>query len=461
MPVCSADLYKDEVLATLAERANVAQFVSFDASLQQRFARIRGFLPNYCFRSVSVAVEALLRASPERRVNIRSFKPDDPKGGEFIREQCDVEEILSALSRLASKDFFTIVNESIDVNDGGVSGVVMGGIAEFSPGDTPRCVESGDITTLPVEIAIRVLKSVYGFEPAIRYDRSSRVEFSVHPAARGYAESNTVIWELQDAGSVSLEAQISWPNRFSRLVGDKVFGLLLADAFGQPVPYSEVISRYVQPYRFGRKLPSGMKWLRTCPSVRTPGRFTTVRGWRDPFQIVLADEPDPSNPIISSIIIQDEVRSEFSGALLTSANGRPIIEGVAGFGDKLMLGSEGPMDLPRPVRRSLEQLHQDIRNLVGPVRLEWAYDNDQVWVLQLQQQTGHSRGSVIYPGNPEVFYSFDAAAGLEKLRAVISEIKHKDVGIKLVGNVGMTSHMADVLRDAQIPSRREPSPVTS
>ena len=76
-----------------------------------------------------------------------------------------------------------------------------------------------------------------------------------------------------------------------------------------------------------------MKWLRTCPAIRTPGRFTTVRGWKDPFLIMSEDEPDPDRPVISSIIIQDEVRSEFSGALLTSADGRPIIEGVAGFGD--------------------------------------------------------------------------------------------------------------------------------
>ena len=87
--------------------------------------------------------------------------------------------------------------------------------------------------------------------------------------------------------------------------------------------------------------------------------------------------------------------------------------------------------------------------------MEWAYDGEEVWILQLQQQPGQSRGNVIYPGEPPVFRTFDSSNGLEKLREVISEIKYQNIGVILVGNVGMTSHLADVLRDAQIPSRRE------
>jgi len=455
MSVCTADLYKDEILAALSEQGNVAQFVSFDRGLQQRFARVRGFPPNHNFVRVRSAVDALLRSSPERKVNIRSFRPDEPRGGEFIQLQDNLRTIVGTLSRLATDGFFTIVNESIDVNDGGVSGVMMGGIIEFSPGDTPRCVERGDIVALPAEVALKVLSNVYRFRPELPFDNSVRVEFSIHPSPRGYAQSNTIIWETTDVGSNSLEAHLVWPNRFSRLVGDKVFGLLVADAFGLPVPSADVISRHLQPYRFGTQTRSGMKWLRTCPAIRTPGRFTTVRGWKDPFLIMSEDEPDPDRPVISSIIIQDEVRSEFSGALLTSADGRPIIEGVAGFGDELMLGNAEPTGLPRKIRKALEELHQRMRDLVGSLRMEWAYDGEEVWILQLQQQPGQSRGNVIYPGEPPVFRTFDSSNGLEKLREVISEIKYQNIGVILVGNVGMTSHLADVLRDAQIPSRRE------
>jgi hypothetical protein len=455
MPVCSQELYKDEILAALAERANVAQFVSFDTGLRQRFARVRGFPPNHNFDSVQSAVESLLRSSPEGKVNIRSFKPDDGRGREFIELQTDPQLIVGVLSRLAGNGSLTIVNESIDVNDGGVSGVMMGGIIEFSPGETPRCVEGAEIAALPSDIALKLLNNVYRFQPELSFGPSMRVEFSIHPFPRGYAESNTIIWEAEDVGSTVLEAQLVWPNRFSRLVGDKVFGLLLADAFGLPVPAADVISRYLPPYRFGTRTQSGMKWLRTCPSRRIPGRFTTVRGWRDPFRIMLEDEPDPKHPVISSIIVQDEVSSEFSGALLTSANGRPIIEGVAGFGDKFMLGNAGPVSLPRGLRKPLEELHQRMRKLVGPLRIEWASDGQEIWILQLQQQPGQSRGNVIYPGEPRVFYSFDSSQGLERLRELVSEVKDKNIGITLIGNVGMTSHLADVLRDAQIPSRRQ------
>ena len=42
---------------------------------------------------------------------------------------------------LAADGYFTIVNETVDTADGGVSGVVLGDIMEFAPLDTPRGVE--------------------------------------------------------------------------------------------------------------------------------------------------------------------------------------------------------------------------------------------------------------------------------------------------------------------------------
>jgi hypothetical protein len=46
---------------------------------------------------------------------------------------------------------------------------------------------------------------------------------------------------------------------------------------------------------------------------------------------------DPTGEQIASILVQDEVPPEYSGALLTSSGGLPIIEGVVGTGDLLML----------------------------------------------------------------------------------------------------------------------------
>ena len=77
--------FKDDILDRLARRANVAQFVSFGPDLVQRHAWIRGFQPGHRFDSpVEEAVAALLAASPEGSVNIRSWEPENPKSRSFL-----------------------------------------------------------------------------------------------------------------------------------------------------------------------------------------------------------------------------------------------------------------------------------------------------------------------------------------------------------------------------------------
>src|SRR5260370_10478446 len=76
--------FKDARLDQLAKWGNVAQFVSFGPDMEQRFSRIKGLEANHRFSGVTEAVTTLLDRSPERRVNIRSFKPDDPQGHEFV-----------------------------------------------------------------------------------------------------------------------------------------------------------------------------------------------------------------------------------------------------------------------------------------------------------------------------------------------------------------------------------------
>jgi hypothetical protein len=58
--------------------------------------------------------------------------------------------------------------------------------------------------------------------------------------------------ELEPADPVAQRRRLTWPNRFSRLLGDKAFGLLVADLHGLPVPATTVVGRRVAPFRFGR-----------------------------------------------------------------------------------------------------------------------------------------------------------------------------------------------------------------
>jgi hypothetical protein len=58
-----------------------------------------------------------------------------------------------------------------------------------------------------------------------------------------------------------------------------------------------------------------------------------------------------------------------------------------------------------------------------------------------------------WPGEVEVEHEFDVSLGLAGLRELVQIIQGTRVGIKLIGNVGMTSHIADLLRRHRVPSR--------
>lgn len=454
-------LYKDAVLDRLAARANVAQFVSFDPLLEQRFARIHGYEANRKFASVRNAIEALLAQSLEGSVNIRSFQPENPKSREFIYAQKDAGEVEGNLRRLAAQGLHTIVNETIDVCDGGVSGVLLNDVLEFAPCDTPRAVEKPGTVALPRDLGLRLLKTIYGFTPALDHSSHTRVEWSIHPLRRGFLHKHTIIWELEEVGISHAKADIRWPNLFSRFIGDKAFGLLIADLLGLPVPNTSVISRNLAPFRFGRSTGTAEVWIRTCPVVQMPGKFTTQRGWRDPFELMATEDPD--GEAIASVLAQEGVEAEYSGALVTTeadgAAGKEevTIEGTRGFGEEFMTGKQKPTALPNEVQESVRFLYTQAAAQLGPVRMEWVVDSEQVWVVQLHRGATKSSGSMIYPGTVSSYHRFEVERGLEALRDLISEVKGTDKGITLVGDVGVTSHFGDVLRRAEIPSRIVPA----
>src|ERR1700730_9439255 len=112
--------FKDARLDQLAAFGNVAQFVSFGPDLTQRFSRIKGFVPNHHFSGIREAAATLLILAPEQTVNIRSFKPDEPQGHEFLYGIGSVDAAESEIRRLTTSGLFVILNETVGVNDGGV-----------------------------------------------------------------------------------------------------------------------------------------------------------------------------------------------------------------------------------------------------------------------------------------------------------------------------------------------------
>ncbi|WP_433968612.1 hypothetical protein [Tunturiibacter gelidiferens] len=332
----------------------------------------------------------------------------------------------------------------------GVSGVAQGGSFEFAPGATPRIVESGAVATLHEPEAVRILAGVYHVEPDVPKEHDLRVEFSIHPHRCGVRNTNTILWEAEQTDAENLHAPLRWPNLFSELIGDKVFGLLVADAYGYLVPRSSVISRKIPPFSFGRPTGEDEVWLRTAPMQPEPGLYPTVRGWTDPFKIMESSEGSGQ---LASLLIQDEVRAKYSGAMISATNGGALIEGVFGFGDDFMLGKSGPVELPAEIQNRLLTMHSAIQTALGGVRIEWAFDGSEIWILQLQQIQAMSAGRTIVSGNVDHEVEFDVTRGLSELRLLLSEMEGRAWGVRLIGNVGMTSHFADVLRRSQIPSR--------
>ncbi|KQN07152.1 hypothetical protein ASE85_19005 [Sphingobium sp. Leaf26] len=445
-------LRKDESLDALAEKGNVAQFVAFmpEGDLpRQTYLRIIDCEPNQIFPTPEDAILALLSRSPEGTVNVRSYAPDNPRSREFIYALDAVENVLAAVVRLTREGLFTIVNETVDVADGGVSGVVQGDVIEFAPDDTPRCVEKPGAASLPKEMGFQLLKLVYGFSPDLG-DAVGRVEFSIHPKTRGWRGTQTLLWEQEDESDARVTATLEWPNRFSRHIGDKLYGLLMAHIATAPVPRTLAVPRRVAPFVFGADTGSHEQWIRTCPTEQQPGLFTTHRGWLDPFKLLVTE--DPTGTAIAAILSQAGVQAEFAGASLVSADGRTIVEGVSGQGDSFMLGMRLPQELPASVAEDVVRAAAKLSEVFGPVRTEWVHDGTMVWIVQLHRGATASTERVIVPGERANWIGFEAREGLEALRSLFGALD-VETGVEIRGAIGVTSHMADLARKSGVPTR--------
>jgi hypothetical protein len=361
-----------------------------------------------------------------------------------------IDDAVSALSRLTSEGLHTIVNETVDIHDGGVSGVLMGNVLEIAPDDTPRCVEKPGTASLPRGWGRELLSTVYRFPVDLAVPFASRLEFSLHPTPRGWKQTNILVWEYSEGESPEAKPQLQWPNNFSRLIGDKVFGLLVAHHLGLPVPETTVINRRVAPFTFGLPTGWGETWIRTAPTEQVPGKFTTHRGWQDPYALLASE--DRSGTQIASVLAQQGVRPDYSGALIVGAEEKPIIEGKEGAGESLMLGETAPESLPLKVRQSVMHVYEHAKAALGPVRLEWVFDGDRVWVVQLHCGATDTTNTQITNHSANHWVPFDVAQGLEALRSLIADLDD-ETGVEIRGRVGLTSHIADVVRKANIPAR--------
>lgn len=445
---------KDAALDSLAKKMNVAQFVSFEPKFgrpEQAFSRVAGEGPNKKFFDIRAAVGTLLSASVDGSVNVRSYEPASPQSREFLYGLKSVEQVVGAVERLTAEGLHTIVNETIDIHDGGVSGVVMGDVIEFAPDDTPRCVEKPGTASIPRAWGQELLATVYRIPVVFDVPPSSRLEFSIHPRPQGWRHTNILAWEYSEEENLPSIIRSEWPNRFSKFLGDKVYGLLVAHHAGLPVPATTVINRRVAPFAFGRATRSGETWIRTAPVEQVPGKFSTHHSWLDPFELIRTEDPD--NGQIVSLLSQDGVRQTYSGALIVGREGQIIIEGKRGEGQTLMMGLSSPEELPTEIENDIHTLYKHAEAAVGqPVRFEWVHDGEQPWIVQMHSGATQTDYNYITAQPAKYWKEFDVTSGLEELRRLVATLPSQ-TGIALSGRVGLTSHFADVLRRAKVPAR--------
>src|ERR1035437_6523744 len=109
---------KDEILHEISASANVAQFVSFGPDLRKRFHLIR-HCEDLTDDGLHTCIETLLKASPEHKVNVRTFQPNLSKSTPFVYGLNSVTDVAANVTGLAHNGFYTIVNETIDMANGG------------------------------------------------------------------------------------------------------------------------------------------------------------------------------------------------------------------------------------------------------------------------------------------------------------------------------------------------------
>jgi hypothetical protein len=117
-----------------------------------------------------------------------------------------------------------------------------------------------------------------------------------------------------------------------------------------------------------------------------------------------------------------------------------------------MLGTARPENLPADVLEDVRTLHSRISRLFGTVRLEWVHDGARAWLVQCHIGATETLGDVLVPGEPKAWADFDVNRGLQALRDFLNALPEGD-GVVLRGEVGATSHFADLVRRKGAPAR--------
>jgi hypothetical protein len=266
---------------------------------------------------------------------------------------------------------------------------------------------------------------------------------------------HTIVWEASQSTAGTDDAEVAWPNRFSEFIGDKTYGLVVADTLGYRVPRTRVLGRNVAAFEFGQKTGTHEWYTRTAPRQRSPGRFTTAYQRIDAFELLQRE--DPQNNEISAVLQQEAVDAVYSGATTLLAGGGEIdkVEGVAGRGENFMLGQQAPEDLPDSIVNDVRDITRHLRKEIGSVTMEWVHDGEAVWIVQLHRAHRAAKLFADYDSaQVRGWVTFRTSTGVEALRMSLKEAESQQFGIEVIGDFGVTSHIGELLAQSTLPKRR-------
>ncbi len=457
---------RDERVLRIQHTHNVAQFISLNDDFSVRICVFRDRL--FSTTDPKVALAFLFEHALDHRVNVRIFKPSTSTGALFFSDIASIEHVFAILTEHKIEGGYSIISETIDLNDGGVAGALYGDVVEFRQGSTPKFVDQqrhGLFPQMQKRAAERMLSVVYGSDIDFSmFNANVRVEFSTHPSGCGTQFKRFLLWDCYE---VTPQRQaiphLVWPNSFSEWMGDKCFGLLAAWSMGFLVPKTEAVlhpmslkedencsrTRWTPPegLTFGEETGEPGFWTRTCPFRPTPGKYPTYKTRCDPLDVML--RLDPNGSVIRSCLVQQDVHAQYSGAAQVSDD-IVRIEGVQGEGSKLMMGTQSPEQLPTSVNQAVIKLSEELKSAFGPCRFEWAWQTNQVWLLQINQLQKQHPTITQFAEIRLGYLEFDPDLGLDELDRIISLAKRNDQDILVTKRVGLTSHVCELLNRSKL-----------
>ena len=429
---------------------NVARFFSLHPLGLLRYSA--GMGPMLDLRS---SLTELKETASDGCFGIRSFLDGKPSGNPLFLHLNDEDKGVEIIESLQAKGYYTIVSESLDEKVTPLfSGVILGDRMELGFGTTPRCVDDPNIRTavLPLKLGKSIINTVFGAELPLFKPRD-RVEFTVTGTPVGALEQRHIVWEVSEEEATMTNTEIGiWPNHVSEAIGDKCYGLLVANAMGFNVPFTTAFVPNMQPFSFGRPKDTGTVYTRTCPATKSPGHYPSQRGYHNPLYALKHPESLDENfvqsqhvPPLASMIVQQEVVAAYAGVCIFNTDQPMRVEGTKGYGDNFMLGDSHD-DMPAEVTTKVEAIGLSLLQNIGNGEIEWVMHQDgTLFVVQLCKHK-----NVVLP-TPEDFveFAYKGHSDLERFREFCHNHDNSK-GIVVTGGASELSHVGQIAKQYQI-----------